>query len=202
MKICVALAVLAAAAAPAQSAPAAPRPPSLAEDLADVATRVCYNVAAGRLRWDPAKLEEEKALFARLGLKAGIPTGVIDSFGPSVAATFNRAVLGSRSRGPSHVLLAAGGQAPGCRVTVAGAPGVVTALDAIVALQDARHGWTPAPHLSRKAGPIERHSFVRRADGGAVVLLDLLVALPAEGNFRMMAMVVPMPPELKLPDGF
>lgn len=194
--------VVAAVLALSQPASAAPSAPGLAEDLADVATRVCYKIVAGSLRWDPAKLDEERALFGSLGLKQGIPSGVIDSFGPGVAGTFNRAVLGSRSRGPSHVLLAAGGQVPGCRVTVAGAPGVVTTLDAIAALQDAPHGWTPAPHLSRKAGPIERHSFVRRAGNGAVVLLDLLVALPQEGNFRMMAMVTPLPPGLKLPEGF
>lgn len=183
------------------AAPARPAP-SLAEDVADVATRACLPVIAGHLRWDPSKLEEEKAVLARLGLTPGIPSGVIDSFGPFLASTFNRSILASRSNGEGHVLFALGGQMPGCRVTATGAPATVTEAQMIEALRRPESGWTRAPALDRSSGAIERRSFVRRSGNGGVVLLDLLVATQPSGTFRMMALVLPAPSELKLPDGF
>lgn len=185
-----------------EAALAAPPAPSLAEDFADVSTRFCYKVASGELRWDPSDLDAEKTLFGRHGLTAGIPPGVLDTFGRVAAATFNRSVLGSRKNGASHVLLAVGGQVPGCRVTIAGAPGVVTAAQLAAALQKAPHGWTAAPELFRPGGPIERHSFLRRAEDGTTMMLDLLVVTEPSGSFRAMAMVLRPAPGLKLPAGF
>lgn len=186
--------------APSMASP--PRPAStLAEDVADVATRTCYPVMAGQLRWDPSKLEEERAALGRLGLTPGIPSGVIDSFVPTVAAVFNQAILASRRNGESHVLLALGGRMPGCRVIAAGAPGAVTESQMVEALRSPARGWIRAPALDRLAGTMQRRSFVRRTEDGRTLLLDLLVLTEPIGTFRLMAMVVPAPPGMKLPDG-
>lgn len=187
--------------APSPASP--PRPAAtLAEDVADVATRTCYPVMAGRLRWDPSNLDEERAALGRLGLTPGIPSGVIDSFVPTVAATFNQAILASRRNGQAHVLLALGGRMPGCRVVAAGAPGAVTESQMVDALLSPGHGWTRAPALDRLSGPMQRRSFVRRTENGGVLLLDLLVLTEPLGTFRLMAMVMPATPGMKLPEGF
>jgi hypothetical protein len=193
------LTVLALLSAPA---PAAPAQRSLGEDVADVATRVCYKVVSGALRWNPASLAEEEALLKSLDLRSGLPPGTIDNFGRNLAATFNQSILASRPNGASHVLLAIGGRMPGCRVVVSGRPGAVAAADVIAALKRPPYGWTPAPALGRSGGPIVRHSFVRRAENGATLLLDLLVVTEASGTFRLMAMVLPPPPGATLPPGF
>jgi hypothetical protein len=195
-----ALVLLGAAALICGAANAAPPAPSLADDAADVAARFCYDVARGSLRWDPAKLDEERALLGRYGITAGIPTGLIDTFSPMAASTFNRSMLGSRASTGGHVLLAVGGQVPGCRVSIAAPPGAVTA--AALKASIGRHGWTAAPALFRAGPPIERHSFLRRTDNGAVMLLDLLFVTEPSGNFRAMATVMPPPAGLKLPEGF
>lgn len=192
---------LGAAALFCDAALAAAPAPSLADDLADVSTRFCYKVAAGELRWDPSDLNGERTLLERHGLTAGIPSGVLEGFGRMAAATFNRSVLGSRKNGGGHVLLAVGGQVPGCRVSIAGAPGVVTAAELAAALQKAPYGWTAAPELYRP-GPIERHSFLRRSADGTTMMLDLLVVTEPTGTFRAMTMVLRPPPGLKLPAGF
>lgn len=186
---------------PSMASPPGPAP-TLAEDVADVTTRTCYPVMAGRLRWDPSKLEEERVALSRLGLTPGIPGGVIDSFVPTVAAAFNQAILASRQNGEAHVLLALGGRMPGCRVIAAGAPGAVTEAQMVDLLRSPAHGWTRAPALDRLAGPIQRRSFVRRTDDGMTLVLDLLVLTEPLGTFRLMAMVAPAQPGMKLPDGF
>lgn len=200
MKILFLIAALAAAPAQAAAAPAAAR--TLAEDVADIATRVCAPVESGRLRWDPADLAAEEKLFRSLGLTSGIPAGVLDGFGSNAASTFNQSVLASRPNGASHVLLAVGGQTPGCRVSVSGAPGVVTAQQVAAALEQDAYGWTPAPELGRKAGAVERTAFVRKTGDGRTLLLDLVFVTVDEGSFRLMAMVMHPPRGLKLPPGF
>lgn len=181
---------------------AAPAPRTLAEDVADIVTRVCVGVESGRLRWNPADLAAEASLFKSLGLTPGIPGGVLDGFGRNAAATFNRSVLASRPNGASHVLLAVGGQVPGCRVSVAGAPGVISASEAAGALQQKPYGWTPAPELGRTTAAIDRLSFVRRDERAGTLLLDLLVVKETEGSFRLMAVVMRPPAGLKLPEAF
>jgi hypothetical protein len=193
---------LGAAALLCEAALVAAPAPSLADDVAEVSTRFCYKVAAGELRWDPSDLQAEKALLESYGLTPGIPAGILHKFGRMTAATFNQSVLGSRKNGDSHVLLAAGGQMPGCRVTIAGAPGVVTAAQLAEALQKAPHGWTAVPELFRPGGPIERHSFLRRSAAGTTMMLDLLVVTEPSGSFRAMTMVLRPPAGLKLPAGF
>ena len=192
----VTLALISEAAVAAQSAR------SVAEDVADVATRACYNIAIGRLRWNPADREEEAALLKRLGLTPGIPSGIIDSFGANTASTFNRSVLASRANSTSHILLAVGGAEPGCRVSVAGAPGAVTASDVTDALRHPRNGWTFVPELTVIRGPIERRSFLRKSTDGTPLLLDVLVPTNQGGTFRLMTMISRAAPGMKLPEGW
>lgn len=173
---------------------------SVSDDVADVATRVCLEIAVGRLRWNPADLAAEAALFKTLRLKPGIPAGIINSFGRNTAATFNRSVLASRPSGASHVLLAAGGALPGCRVAVAGAPGAVTASAVTESL--ARQGWRHVPELDTLRPPIERRSFVRRAADGSPFLLDVLTPIDQGGTFRLMTTISRPPAHLRLPEDF
>lgn len=187
--------------APATASPSPPAP-TLAEDVADVTTRTCYPVMAGQLRWDPSKLEEERIVLGRLGLTPGIPGGVIDSLAPTIRATFNQAVLASRRNGQAHVLLALGGRALGCQVVAAGAPGTVTEAQMVDILRTPAHGWTRAPDLDRLSGPIQRRSFVRRTGSRGTLLLDLIVLTEPVGTFRLMTMVMPAQPGMKLPEGF
>lgn len=187
--------------APATASPSRPAP-TLAEDVADVVNRTCYPVMAGHLRWDPSKLDEEKAALGRLGLTPGIPGGVIDALPPTIAATFNQAVLASRRNGQAHVLLALGGRTLGCQAIAAGAPGIVTEAQMVDLLLSPAYGWTRAPALDRLSGPIQRRSFVRRTGNGRTLLLDLIVLTEPVGTFRLMAMIMPPPPGTKLPEGF
>lgn len=186
---------------PATASP--PRPaPTLAEDFADVTSRTCYPVMAGQLRWDPSKLDEERAALGKLGLTPGIPGGVIDALPRTLATTLNRAVLASRRNGEAHVLFALGPQTLGCEVIAVGAPGSVTEAQMIDLLGTPAHGWTRAPALDRLSGPIQGRGFVRRTGNGRTLLLDLVVFTEPVGTFRLMAMVMSPPPGAKLPEGF
>lgn len=157
---------------------------------------------AGQLRWDPSKLEEERVALGKLGLTPGIPGGVIDDLPPTLAATFNRAILASRRNDQAHVLFALGRRTLGCQVIAVGAPGTVTEAQMVELLRTPAHGWTRAPALDRLSGPIQRRSFVRRTGNGRTLLLDLVVLTEPVGTFRLMAMVMPPPPGTKLPEGF
>ncbi|HEX9947742.1 MAG TPA: hypothetical protein VGA98_09390 [Allosphingosinicella sp.] len=180
-----------------------PRPaPTLAEDFADVTSRTCYPVMAGQLRWDPSKLEEERVALGKLGLTPGIPGGVIDALPPTLAATFNQAILASRRNGQAHVLFALGRQTLGCQVIAVGAPGTVTEAQMVDLLGSSAHGWTRAPALDRLSGLIQSRGFVRRTGNGRTLLLDLVVMKEPVGTFRLMTMVMSPPPGAKLPEGF
>lgn len=197
-----ALLVLSALTLAPSAAAAQQSAPTLAEDFADVTSRSCYPVMAGQLRWDPSKLQEERATLGKLGLTPGIPGGVIDALPPTLATTFNRAVLASRRNGQAHVLFAIGPQTLGCQVVAVGAPGAVTEAQMVDLLGSAAHGWTRAPALDRLSGPIQSRGFVRRTGNGRTLLLDLIVFTQPVGTFRLMAMVMSPPPGAKLPEGF
>lgn len=197
-----AFALLGALALASGSGAAAAGPKGLAEDVAEIATRVCVGIESGRLGWNPADPAAEEALFRSVGLKSGIPSGTLDGFGRFAASTFNRSALAHRANGASHVLVAIGGQMPGCRVSVAGVPGVISGPEVARALQHQAYGWTPVPELGRNTGAIERLTFVRRAEGAGPLLLDVLVVNDPRGSFRLMAIVMRPPAGTKLPAGF
>lgn len=179
--------LLAAQGAPS---PVAAEPSEFDAVAADVAfvSDVCYRLIAGELRWAPRDVSEEIALIEAAGLTYGIPNGVIDSLGQTGRISVNRATMASRSRGSFDVILAVGGQIPGCRVMLAGdnTSGLADALAASLVAG----GWTALDAFTSSNGAFEQRMFLRSREG-RWYRLDLALRTDQADQLRVLIGVSP-----------
>ena len=179
--------------------PALPAARSVAEDVAQVSTDVCYRLATGELRWAARDVNEEIAQVEASGLEYGAPGPVIDSMGQAGRMMVNRAMMASRTNGDFHLVLATGGSTPGCRVMLAGdeLPGTADAVgSALVAA-----GWTALPDATETRGALERRLFIRFGPRDEPYIANLMVVNDPSARLRLFTTVAKVPPYVRLPAG-
>lgn len=175
---------------------------SVAGDVVDLSTRICFGIASGAVAYRPRDVGEEMAAIRALGLNYGIPSGIIDTLGQAGRNLVSRATIASRPNGDYQVILAAGGAMPGCHVLLAGRPDAALAEAVSEALADRQGGWTRVPSMTDGRGPVERRSFIRRDSAGRPYLLDLFIARGTPTRLGLIASVTLWPRSVALPRGY
>lgn len=172
---------------------------SIAQDVAEVSTNVCFRLTSGELRWMPQNLEEEIAQVEAAGLSYGVPGVVIETLGRAGQAMVNRATIAHRANGGLHLILAKDGSIPGCRVMLAGdaAPGMTE--NVATALGSA--GWLALDALTETRGPIERRLFLRFDSENQVYILNLMTVSDPSTRLRLFTSVARVPDSVALPPG-
>ena len=194
--------MLAAAALVFAAAPAPAVTPVQA--VADVSTRVCYELASDALALPADNAAQEKALAAR-GLSTGVDQVGYNGLGQVGTAMLSQAIMGSRVVGDARVVVAIGGRMQGCRTLLVAEPVAPTlAAEAEGALAAA--GWRKVPGMGGPTGPLDRRVFLRRDAQKRPYLLNLMLvqqpAPAAAGKLRLFTSVAAVPPTVQLPEGY
>lgn len=175
--------------------PCAAQARTVAEDVADVSTRVCYAMAAGKLP-QPANIEAEERLFLGLDLQQGLPNGALERMGEAGRMMISRATLASRTNGKHHVVLAAGGAVPGCRVLLVGEGSLADAalVEATAAAIGSRaFGWLALPAFTETRSGLERRLFIRFDESKQPYILNLMVLKIAQEGLQLFTSVAKAP---------
>ena len=172
---------------------------SVAEDVAEISTDVCYRLATEELRWSPSNVTEQMAQVEAAGLEYGAQGEVIESMGDAGRMLVNRAIMASRTSGDFNIVLAAGGSMPGCRVMLAGEELPETADEVGAALVAA--GWTALPDATGTRGALERRLFIRFGRSNEPYITNLMVVSDPSARLRLFTSVARVPPNVKLPAG-
>jgi hypothetical protein len=174
-----------------------------AQDVADIASTACFGLAAGK--WTlphPAKSEEFDAAVTAQGLQPNITAGMLKMLGPATALIL-RTGMARRTNGESHIVFAANGMVPGCRVILLGEPsGDAMAAVSAALTRAGPNRWTAFPDMDETRGIAEKRVFLRRDAKGAAYLLNLVRLTQPVGKIQLYATVVAVPAGVDLPKGF
>lgn len=105
------------AATAAAAAPTPARAGEVAAEMARLTSGPCYDVArSAEVPPPPSDLAGRDALVAAFGLEPGLSAKLFDRLGPGGSALVSRAIMGSKFIGDDALVLAFGGDLPGCSV--------------------------------------------------------------------------------------
>lgn len=195
------LALLAAVAATASGAAPLAEPRSLASDVVSVSTDICYRLARQEIVLGGG-IEADTAVLASGGVSFGIANGGYERLGREGVGLLSRAVLGSRSSGPDLVVLAIGGQVPGCKTMAVAKDAGSLFSDIALKLTAKGVDWREAPASNSPGAPIQKRMFVKRDAAGQAYLMNVFaITLPAS-ELRVLTTVNAVPPGVILPEGF
>ena len=192
-----ALAVLAtASAAVAAVTPAAP----LGMRLSEVTTEFCVDILSRKVAL-PATADEEQVLFARYGLRSGLPNAAMQALGRDTSLV-NQATLASGEASDGAFVVALGGRAgETCRVIVYRAPtdGLFVKA-AYEAMQTPAKGWRSFPVLQQPTVALKLSLFKRDAQHRP--FLANILAPAAPGPISAIITVVAVPANVTIPKGY
>ena len=179
----------------------AAQPSTATAEMGRLAADVCWRIES-RTMDVPAGTDIDglDAFIENIGLEPGIDGKMLDRLGPG-SGLISRATMGSKSIGEDTLILAFGGQAPGCSVlliTPDSESREYALVDAFV-----QAGWRePRPGVAQQRGFIGKRMLVRRDDAGQPYLVNILTVMKPDSRWRHGITIVAIPPHVTLPEGF
>jgi len=196
-------AVMASTGGPVVAAPTSDA--DLTRSIVELGGTGCYAIATGRIAMpaagDPDAADKAKKAIEGMGLTFGLNNSMMDRLGNPGLTMTSQAIMGSKSFDQGDVVLAVGGNQPGCRVILLSEPG--TNITDGVATQLAQRGWKPIPSMTGMRGAVERRAFLRRDEKGSPYLMNLMtITSPApDSKVRLFTTTIRIPDNVQLPEG-
>ncbi|HEX8414457.1 MAG TPA: hypothetical protein VF637_11335 [Sphingomicrobium sp.] len=182
-------------------AAAPPKPATAYEDVAEVSTSACFEIASGHLTLASPASDEYADQLAKKGLARGIDQTALDMLGPATALV-SRSSMGQRKNGPAYIIIAANGPLPGCRVILAADPQPAAMDEVATALVKPALGWKSVPELTETRGVATKRVFLRRDKVGKPYMLNLVGLAGVPGKVQLFTTTIAVPPNVSLPAGF
>ena len=170
-----------------------------ASALSEVISQVCQRFAAGDLAFGQS-LEGDARLLADVKIASGLQNETLERLGREGVGLIAQSLIGERAAGSDTVVLAVGGQVPGCRSILLSKETGPLADQAASALVAA--GWREAPASNAPGAPLLRRMFVKRDAKGDAFLVNLFAGSLPQSDFRLMTTVNRVPSGVELPKGF
>lgn len=190
----------------AAAAAAAPAPASLTSEaathIAHLTTGPCYDIARSAIAMPAASdIPGRDAMVIAFGLEPGLPPKLLDRLGPGGSALVSRATMGSKSIGEDALVLAFGGEIPGCSVALVTGSATSREYEIVAALVAA--GWKELNSgVAQQRGFVGKRMVVKRDEAGKPYLVNILTIMQPGSEFRHVTTVVAIPPHVTLQAGF
>ena len=187
------LAVLAAATAPTGQ--------TAIDRMGDLATGACWQIESRTVAVpQPSDIDGLDALVEGYGLTPGLSPKAFERMGEG-GGMANRATMGSTDVGEDTLVIAFGGQVPGCTVMLLTTAGNSSEYDLVEALATA--GWKEVrPGMSQQRGFVGKRMLARRDESGQPYIANVLTIMKPGLDWRHGITIVKVPPHVKLPEGF
>ncbi len=201
----------AAPVAPAAPSTVTPAPPpavqprgvNAAPELLQAINGGCRALVSGDVRIGRARdRRRADAFLAAGGVTAGISAETLARTGEGADEITTGDVVGERTVGEDRILLANGGATPLCRAVLVSNDARQGNIDALIDAITAGGEWTRHEGIVAMGRNVKRQHFIHRTRGGDVILLALVVGSLPDSEIRTLAMVMPAPDNLTLPEGF
>ncbi|WP_299193426.1 hypothetical protein [uncultured Erythrobacter sp.] len=203
MKSALALAaVLLAGSVQAQDA-VEPIEKSVATQFAEAIADFCLPVANGTVNISASDVSGDQEIIESQGFSYGIDGSIYERFGIQGSGILNRSVMGHRVIGEDVIVLAVGGQLPGCKTILLRSAVDNLEDEVAIALTELEPQWRELPFAdSRQGSRVTMRRFLMRDSEGKPFLINLITTPIPNSDFRLLATVNAVPSNIPIPQGF
>lgn len=176
-----------------------PAPAVSEQRFAEVANSLCFKQVTGAISFGVG-ITADTLLMNEAGLMFGVPAGTVERMGSTGVGLISQAILGGQQLEDDVVVVAVGGQIPGCRTILVSKNASGTGENAAAML--AASGWTEVPAANTPDAVLRRRMFVRRDAAGQPFLLSLYAGKMPDNDMQLVSTMWFVPENVSLPEGF
>lgn len=175
---------------------------SVATQYAEAVVDGCLPLARGEISFSGSVVEDQ-LVIDELNFENGINEGIHNRFSLQDSGVLNRSIMGHRLAGDGVIVLAVGGQLPGCKVILLMPEEGFLADEVSTALSVLEPQWRELPFGRNRPGTsITKRSFIMRDWEGTPFLINLISPQVPNSQLRLLATLSPVPASVQIPEGY
>lgn len=174
---------------------------SAVEDLALLTTEICFASSAGQIAFGN-DISADKETLQSIGFSSGIQKEMLSRFGSKYESILNRSTMGSKTNGDDAIVLAFGGQMPGCKSMLLSKSDEADLDNFSEAITAEKFGWFEPPNSNATRGNVTKRMFLKRDGNGQPYLMNLMTFNFPDSDLKLMTTVNAVPSGVQLPEGF
>ena len=176
---------------------------SVAAQFAKAIADFCLPVANGTVNLSASDVTGDQEAIESRGFSYGVDGSIYERFGVQGSGILNRSIMGHRDLDDDVIVIAVGGQLPGCKTILLRSSEDNLEDEVSVALSELEPQWRELPFAnSRQGSSVTMRRFLMRDGEGKPYLINLITTPIPNSDFRLLATVNAVPSNVQIPQGF